>query len=466
MPLVQGCATNPVTGRSELRLVSDRKANNMGNKAFPQLRQDWGGDYNYRQMQAYVESVGQSLARVSHSPELPFSFRVTNSSSINAITLPGGKIFITRGLMAELENEAQLAAVLGHEIGHATARHGQTAMSWGIALQSAVMIASIAAHSKAKSSRDVVIATTAIQAGMLAANMVRMGYSRDQELQADELGVDYMIKAGYHPEGAIKVQELLASKEKKKPTYFQSLMRSHPVNEKRVKNIRRYVYAHEAGAGFHRKGDGYFASRYKEKTEKLMRDTEAFKHHDKALKHFKNKETGVAREELEEAIKIAPDQAEFYILKGDMALERKDYDGAEEAYGKAKQLAPDYYKPHARLGSLAKLRKKNDVAIKHHKKAMTLNPNYSRSYVESGLAYFEKKDYNAAAKMLQTGTSLNFKQNGNAYSALGYSYEKLGMSREAYGSYQNAVRFGPNDESTGFAKKRINYLDRFILRPR
>lgn len=448
MPLFfTGCATNPVTGRKELQLVSDKAANDMGTKAFPQVRQEWGGDFRDPGLAAYISEVGRKLAAVSQSPELPYRFKVTNSSALNAVTLPGGKIFITRGLLAEMENEAQLASVLGHEVGHAVARHGQKAMTWGIVMQTAAIVAS---------SED--IGYAAIEAGMVAANLMRLGYSRKQELQADELGIDYMLKAGYHSDGAIQMQEILAKKEKNKPGRFESLMRSHPVSEARLSHVKWYAYTHEAGTAIYRKGDGFFEQRFKEKMKKLRRVNEASVHHEAAVKHFREQNRERALEELKTAIEIAPGQAEFFILKGDIAAAGGDHSTAEAAYRKAAELEPDYYKPHARLGHLAAMQKKNDNVIRHHKKAISLNPNNGDSYVESGYAYMEKHDYQNGARMLEVGTGLR-PGNAQARAKLGWCYEQTGRPGDAVNSYRRAVEIAPYDESTAFARQRLEFLN-------
>lgn len=442
--VVAACATNPATGRPQFNLVSDKKAHSMGEEAFPQLRQEWGGDFNDPELKEYVSSVGKSLAEVSHSPGLPFEFRVTNSSSLNAVTLPGGKIFITRGLMDEMENEAQLAAVLGHEVGHATARHGQQAMTWDIAMQAAVSVASIVVEATTDTSTDRIIGYAALQAGMMGAQFAMFKYSRGQERQADDLGVVYMMKAGYNPDGAIQIQELLAGKEKGKPTYFESLLRSHPISEKRVRHVKHYVYENEAGYSYYRKGDGFFAERYKEKTRKIKEVNKAFEHYHKAQKSFEEGRTRDAIMENEKAISLAPDQAEFYVQKGDFYMAAKKYDDAEAAYNKAKDFAPDYYKVHQRLGHLARVRKKNDEAIAHHKKAIELNAGCGSSYIESGYAYMDKKDYKNSAVMLEAGTAVN-PSDGTAFKALGYSYEKLGNKREAHDAYGTADGLSSNE---------------------
>ena len=139
-----GCAVNPVTGKNELSLVSEQQELAIGAQQYDPARQSQGGDYNADPaLAAYVSEVGQKLARVSDR-KLPYEFKVLNNSVPNAWALPGGKISINRGLLTELKSEAELAAVLGHEIVHAAARHGAQSMSKSMLLQVGVAGAAIA----------------------------------------------------------------------------------------------------------------------------------------------------------------------------------------------------------------------------------------------------------------------------------------------------------------------------------
>ncbi len=144
LALLAGCAVNPVTGKQELSLVSEQQELAIGAQQYAPARQSQGGDYEAdRELTAYVNQVGQKLAAVSDR-KLPYEFKVINSSVPNAWALPGGKISINRGLLTELQNEAELAAVLGHEIVHAAAGHGAQSMSTGMLLQAGVMGAAMA----------------------------------------------------------------------------------------------------------------------------------------------------------------------------------------------------------------------------------------------------------------------------------------------------------------------------------
>ena len=146
--LTSACSTNPVTGKNELSLISEAQELSIGQKQYAPLRQSQGGDYEVdAKVAAYVNEVGQRLAAVSDR-KLPYEFKVLNNSVPNAWALPGGKIAINRGLLTELNSEAELAAVLGHEIVHAAAKHSAQGMSRGMLLQGLVVAASIATQGK------------------------------------------------------------------------------------------------------------------------------------------------------------------------------------------------------------------------------------------------------------------------------------------------------------------------------
>ena len=146
--MLNGCSTNPVTGKSELSLVSAEQEVAIGNKQYSPTRQLQGGDYVVdKSIQKYVASIGNKLAAVSDR-KLPYEFRVVNDSTPNAWALPGGKIAINRGLLTELGSESELAAVLGHEIVHAAAKHSAKKLQRGLLLQGALIASSIALSDK------------------------------------------------------------------------------------------------------------------------------------------------------------------------------------------------------------------------------------------------------------------------------------------------------------------------------
>ena len=182
------CGTNPVTGKKEIQFVSEAQELRIGAENYAPMRQNEGGDFKIDpELTAYVGEVGQKLAAVSDR-KLPYEFVVLNNSVPNAWALPGGKIAMNRGLLTELRNESELAAVLGHEITHAAARHGAKAQERGTLLQVGMVAAQVG---MAASDTNGTLANLALQGAGLGAQLVQMKYGRDQESEADHYGMVY-----------------------------------------------------------------------------------------------------------------------------------------------------------------------------------------------------------------------------------------------------------------------------------
>ena len=231
------CTTNPVTGERELSLVSEQQELAMGAQYYAPYRQQQGGDYVAdKALTQYVQSVAQRLVAVSDR-QLPYEFHIINDSTPNAWALPGGKIALHRGLLLALQNEAELAAVLAHEIIHAAARHSAQSMQRDMLLQGAVLAAGVAlADSKYQK--------IGALGASLGANLTQFHFSRDAERESDEYGIRYMVRAGYDPQAAVSLQETFVKlKDNKAPNWLEGLFASHPPSQERVQNNRRLVQA-------------------------------------------------------------------------------------------------------------------------------------------------------------------------------------------------------------------------------
>lgn len=184
--LVAGCATNPATGQRQLSLISEGQEIQMGLEADPSVVSSMGLDPDSGRQQ-YVRAVGMRLARVSERPNLPWTFRVIDDPVVNAFAIPGGHIYVTRGILAHLNSEAELASVLGHEIGHVTARHSVTQMSQQQLAQLGLVVG---VALKPDLARYAGVASQGLQ-------LLFLKYSRDDESQADQLGLRYMRRGGW-----------------------------------------------------------------------------------------------------------------------------------------------------------------------------------------------------------------------------------------------------------------------------
>ena len=233
LAVLAGCAANPVSGSSDMAFMSEESEVKLGKQMHVQITQTMGvyDDYN---LQQYVQQIGEKLARVSERANLEWKFTVLDTDDVNAFATPGGFVYISRGILHYLANEAQLAAVLGHEIGHITARHA-------VQRQSQSTIAGVL-------SAAAVIFTGQPALGELtniAGAAIISGYGRDAELEADSLGARYLAKTGYKPEAMIEVVAVLkdqemferdrARAEGRDPHIYHGVFASHPDNDLRFR---------------------------------------------------------------------------------------------------------------------------------------------------------------------------------------------------------------------------------------
>jgi predicted Zn-dependent protease len=205
------CATNPVSGKKQMSLLSEAEELAIGQQQDVEIRREMGV-YDDPDLQRYVNDIGQQLARVSHRPNLPWSFTIVDNAAINAFALPGGYIYLTRGILAYLDDEAQLAGVLGHEIGHVTARHAAQAYTRQAQAGIGLAILSIFVPGTAP--------FTDLGAAGLSVLFLRHG--REAEIEADRLGVEYGSGAGFDPAGV--------------PRFLSTLARVNALSERGVPN--------------------------------------------------------------------------------------------------------------------------------------------------------------------------------------------------------------------------------------
>jgi predicted Zn-dependent protease len=232
-----GCAVNPATGRNNFVMMSEQQELDLGRRYNQQILKE-NPRYADEKLQAYVQQVGERVAKSSHRSQLAYQFTVVDSPDINAFALPGGYIYIHRGLLAYLSSEAELAAVLGHEVGHVTARHSVQQQSqstaWGLLGQAVAMGTGVGAAA------DVT--------GVVGNAFVR-GYGRDMELEADGLGAQYLARSGYDPQAMIEVVKVLKNQEdfardqaaergEAPPAGgYHGLFDTHPDNDRRLQQV-------------------------------------------------------------------------------------------------------------------------------------------------------------------------------------------------------------------------------------
>jgi beta-barrel assembly-enhancing protease len=398
------CGVNPVTGKKEIQFVSEAQEVKMGEQYYSPTQQAEGGDFDeLPELSKYVNEVGQKLAAVADR-KLPYEFVVLNNSVPNAWALPGGKIAINRGLLTELKNESELAAVLGHEIVHAAARHGAKAQERGTLMQAGLAIAQIGA---AIGDVNQNVAGLVLQGAGLGAQLVQTKYSREQELEADQYGMRYMKAAGYDPQGAVTLQETFVRLSEQggrgKQGWLEGLFASHPPSAERVAQNKRLVG--ELGAG----GE-VGAERYASLMTPLNKMEPAYKKHDDAVLAAQKKDLNTARQLAQSAVESLPQEGRFHQLLGDIELASKN----------------------------------TDNALSHYRKAIELNPDYFGSYLGAGVAQYQKGDKSQAeewliksVELLPTAPAAYFlgniaKERGDGSKALEY-YKAAAGSNSQYG---------------------------------
>ncbi|MDJ0653226.1 MAG: M48 family metalloprotease [Xanthomonadales bacterium] len=223
-------------------LMSEEAEIKLGKELHPRILAEVG-PYPDPELQEYINRIGQELAAISDRPDLEYHFTVLDDDLVNAFALPGGYIYITRGMLAHLNSEAELAAVLGHEIGHVTARHSVKRDSQQKLLGALAAITSIAAKS-----------TLAGEATNMVGQVMVTGYGRDQELEADELGAKFMAKAGYETNAVTATVALLKQREQfereraraedREPRIPHGSYRTHPDNDKRFREAVKAAQAY------------------------------------------------------------------------------------------------------------------------------------------------------------------------------------------------------------------------------
>ena len=307
-----GCAANPVTGKQEIHMVSQGQEIQIGQQQYGPGRQSQGGDYvTDPKVTLYVQQVGNRLAAVADRP-LPYEFVVLNNGELNAWALPGGKIAVNRGLLTELNNEAELAAVLSHEIVHAAARHGAQQLEKGQLMQIGTAVASVAATAYGGSGLGEMVG----QGAMLGSQLLQAKYGRDDELEADKYGMKYMKRVGYDLQAAVSLQELFYRKFQagKEQDWVTGLFASHPPSAERVAENRQTM-TNQGGPG----GD-LGADRYQQAVAGLKKAAPAYAKADQALAAAKKGDLAGARSLVNEAIRLQPRESRFHGLLGEIEM--------------------------------------------------------------------------------------------------------------------------------------------------
>lgn len=348
-----GCVVNPVTGKSQISLMSPEQEIAAGAQNYVPSQQSQGGQYVVDPgLTTYVQMVGKKLAAVSDRPDLPYEFVVLNNDVPNAWAMPGGKLAINRGLLVYLQDEAQLAAVMGHEIVHAAARHGAQQQTQNVLVGAGVLIAGIAIAEKKPGYGALGVGALAVGSQAWKAK-----YGRDHELQSDEVGMKYMAKAGYDAQAAVELQEIFVKlSEGRNAGFIEGLFASHPPSQERVNRNRQHAAKYPGGV------------RNREAFQRAMaqvtKDKKAYDNYQKAQKLAGEKKYIDALAYVDQSIAAQPKENLFWEMKGQLLLQQDKTSEAVTALDRAVQANPQYFKPYVFRGIALNQLGKNDMAEK------------------------------------------------------------------------------------------------------
>lgn len=412
-----GCATNPVTGRSQFMTVSEDEEIQIDRQYSPRQFSEDYGTVQDAALNAYVDRIGRSLAARSHRPQMPFSFRVVNATYINAYAFPGGSIACTRGILLKLHNEAELAALLGHEIGHVAARHTAEQLSKGQLSNIVVGGLSILADLTAPG-----LGQVASTLGGLGAGAFLASYSRDNERQADALGTEYSVRAGYSPEGMVGLMEMLNGLNKSRPNAIELMFSTHPMSEERYRTAVQTARSEYVAA----RANPLHRERFLDQTARLR------------------------------AIQGAIEE----MQKGDAALGKKSYDQAATHFRAALKAAPGDYAGLLSMARCLLLQKKFAEGERYGREAVAAYPQEAQGHFLSGIAALQLKRYDAALADFQTYRRI-LPGNPTSVFFTGYAYEGLTRRNEAaqeYRRYLQQVRQGPYAQHAAQRLREWGYL--------
>ncbi len=355
------CSVNPVTGKSEFVLMSQADEIRTGQQAYLPAQQSQGGIYDVDPaLTAYVQNIGARLAEQAARP-LPYEFVVLNNSVPNAWAMPGGKIAINRGLLTELDSEAELAAVLGHEIVHADARHSARQAARGVLSQVLVVAAAV-------TTSDSDYGNLAVGGASVGAQLVNASYGRGDELESDKYGMQYMSRAGYDPAGAVKLQETFVRlSEGRRSDWLNGMFASHPPSRERVD-------ANKATAAALPPGGILGEDAYRRAMRKTMDTKPAYHAYDEGRKALAEKNPDEALAHANEALDLFRVEANFHALRGDVRLLEENYEWAVTNYTRAIDRREAFFYYHLQRGLAKKELHQTDGAVADLERSIELLP--------------------------------------------------------------------------------------------
>lgn len=378
--------------RPFLNLLPESREIEIGKAYVPYAIEEFDGLYPDKEVQEYVRSVGRSL--VKHTERrLPYEFYVVNSSLINAFALPGGPVMITRGLFMKLNSESELASVLGHELGHINARHHARFLEKQFGLNLLLNIGALLVGDKP-------YGQALLQFGQVGAGLLSLKFSRDQEREADQLGILYTYRAGYDPMGIIGVFEMFKSMERggRPPEWLST----HPLPETRIAEAKGEIQKLRPQAAFITDTQDF--QRMKAKLLKTQPSFEEFK---KGSKAFSNRDYSLALTHFQRAVELYP---ENYVARAYMAYilaNERRLEEAERQSRLALETMPDVFLTNYVYGYVKFFQRKNEESLRYLQRARQLIPDHASTHYYLGRNYEAMGQVSKAVEHYRTALELS-----------------------------------------------------------
>ncbi len=400
---------DPASGKKTFTLISTQQEIEIGQKIIPSAINENDGLYPDREVQNYVKQLGTRIA--SFSPrKVSYQFFVVNSPDLNAFALPGGPIFVTRGLLLQMNSESELVGVLSHEIGHIAARHHAKFLEKNFGMSILLTILNLALQGSEYSS--VVMSLAQVSAGLL-----QLKFSRDQENEADAYGVRFSYQAGYDPRGLLSMFEKFKSLEKGRTVEWLS---THPLPDTRIKNVQQMIAQHYP--------DSY---RLRQNSQEFVRiksivnsSKDSYNYVEEAKKQIKSRIYSSALNQLNKAIELYPNNNQAYTYRALVNLNLKRY----------------------------------NEAISDADRAINIDNLYFMPLLIKGISQNKIGQYHASIDTLEKAKKL-VSDNADLYYYLGVDYYEVGARAKAIENLNNALQL--TDGKRGWeldAKKRLRIL--------
>jgi len=406
-----GCAVNPVTGKMQLMLVSKDQEIQIDRQHSPH---QFSADYGFIQdkgIENYVNQVGQKMAKNTHRTDMPYAFHCVNATYVNAYAFPGGSIATTRGILLRLENEAELAALLGHELGHVNARHTAEQLTSSQITSAIISGAAIFAQSQDESYGALVSGLGALGSGLLLSK-----YSRDNEREADALGMKYMVKTEYSPEGFIGLMDVLRNLSSHKPNLIEVMFASHPMSDERYATAQKSLetkYSSNKSFPIHR--------------EKYMDNTASLRAIQTTISNVQNAE---------------------------MLIANKKFDDAEKALKTALRNSPSDYAALMIMSKCQLAQNKYSESRRYAQEAHQVYPQEPQSNHIQGMANIGLKQFDQAYHNFEQYEKL-LPGNPNTIFFKGYSLENSGKKESAADAYTSFLKQVNQGEQAKHAYNRL-----------